>query len=120
MSGRPLYTQAVERMTASSRAALARAGWQVDDVDWFVGHQANARIVAAVAEELALPGERVAVNIDKVGNTLSASIPLLLTEYAARGDLRPGDRVLLAAFGAGLSWGATTLVWPKIAADSFH
>ncbi|HEX6351905.1 beta-ketoacyl-ACP synthase III [Actinophytocola sp.] len=120
MSGRPLYTQAVERMTASSRIALARAGWQVGDVAWFVGHQANARIVAAVAEELELPGERVAVNIDKVGNTLSASIPLLLTEYAARGDLRPGDRVLLAAFGAGLSWGATTLVWPKIVADSFR
>jgi 3-oxoacyl-[acyl-carrier-protein] synthase-3 len=120
MSGRPLYTQAVERMTQSSRTALARAGWQVSDVDWFVGHQANARIVAAVAEELELPAERVAGNIDKVGNTLAASIPLLLTDYVARGVLRTGDRVLLAAFGAGLSWGATTLVWPKLTVDSFQ
>jgi 3-oxoacyl-[acyl-carrier-protein] synthase III len=120
MSGRALYTQAVERMTQSSRTALAQAGWQVDDVDWFVGHQANARIVAAVAEELDLPAERVATNIDKVGNTLAASIPLLLTDYVAQGALRPGDRVLLAAFGAGLSWGATTIVWPKLAVDAFR
>lgn len=120
MSGRPLYTQAVTRMAASSRVALELAGWRVEHVDWFVGHQANARIVAAVAEELDLPAERVAGNIDRVGNTLAASIPLLLTDYAARGDLCAGDRVLLAAFGAGLSWGATTLVWPKLTVDACH
>ncbi|OKK14738.1 3-oxoacyl-ACP synthase [Streptomyces sp. CB00455] len=117
MDGRPLYTQAVERMTQSAQAVLKRTDWSVADVDWFVGHQANIRIVRAVAEELALPEERVAVNIDRVGNTLSASVPLLLNDYAARGDLKPGQRVLLCAFGAGLSWGSTVLVWPDIHAE---
>ncbi len=117
MEGRALYTQAVERMTQSARSALKRADWSVGDVDWFVGHQANIRIVAAVAEELELPDERVAVNIDRVGNTLSASVPLLLNDYAARGDLKAGQRVLLSAFGAGLSWGSTVLVWPDVRAE---
>ncbi|MFC8360785.1 beta-ketoacyl-ACP synthase III [Streptomyces griseorubiginosus] len=117
MEGRPLYTQAVERMTQSARAALKRTDWSAADVDWFVGHQANIRIVRAVAEELELPGERVAVNIDRVGNTLAASVPLLLNDYAARGELKAGQRVLLCAFGAGLSWGSTTLVWPEIQAE---
>ncbi|QES51811.1 3-oxoacyl-ACP synthase [Streptomyces venezuelae] len=117
MEGRALYTQAVERMTQSAQTVLKRADWSVADVDWFVGHQANIRIVAAVAEELEVPEERVAVNIDRVGNTLSASVPLLLNDYAARGDLKAGQRVLLSAFGAGLSWGSTVLVWPEISAE---
>ncbi|MER5933613.1 beta-ketoacyl-ACP synthase III [Streptomyces sp. NPDC002054] len=117
MEGRALYTQAVERMTQSAQTALKRADWAVGDVDWFVGHQANIRIVAAVAEELEVPEEKVAVNIDRVGNTLSASVPLLLNDYAARGDLKAGQRVLLSAFGAGLSWGSTVLVWPDIPAE---
>ncbi|MFF8934594.1 beta-ketoacyl-ACP synthase III [Streptomyces paradoxus] len=117
MEGRPLYTQAVERMTQSAQTVLKRAEWQVADVDWFAGHQANLRIVRAVAEELELSDERVAVNIDRVGNTLAASVPLLLNDYAARGALQPGQRVLLSAFGAGLSWGSTVLVWPDIQAE---
>lgn len=117
MEGRPLYQQAVDRMTRSALTALGRTGWPVEGVDWFVGHQANVRIVRAVAEELELPSERVAVNIDRVGNTLSASIPLLLNDIAASGDLKPGNRVLLSAFGAGLSWGSTSLVWPDITAE---
>jgi 3-oxoacyl-[acyl-carrier-protein] synthase-3 len=120
MEGRPLYTQAVERMSASARAVLGRVGWTVGDVDWFIGHQANVRIVQAVAEELEIPGERVAVNIDRVGNTLAASIPLLLNDTAARGALKPGDRVLLSAFGAGLSWGSTPLVWPDIPIEAVN
>ncbi|MBQ0986521.1 ketoacyl-ACP synthase III [Streptomyces sp. F63] len=117
MEGRPLYTQAVERMTQSARAVLKRADRSVADLDWLAGHQANLRILQAVAEELELPEERVAVNIDRVGNTLSASVPLLLNDYAARGELRAGQRVLLSAFGAGLSWGSTVLVWPGIPAE---
>ncbi|MGW7263338.1 beta-ketoacyl-ACP synthase III [Streptomyces sp. NPDC054842] len=120
MEGRPLYTQAVERMTQSAKAVLKRTDWSVADVDWFVGHQANVRIVRAVAEELEVPMERVAVNIDRVGNTLSASVPLLLNDIAAAGGLKAGDRVLLSAFGAGLSWGSTVLVWPDIPAEHVH
>lgn len=114
MNGRPLFAQAVERMTVSAQTALARAGWEIRDVDWLMAHQANVRIIRAVAEELMLPEARIAVNIDLVGNTLAASIPLLLDEYAQRGELKSGDRVLLSAFGAGLSWGSTTLIWPAI------
>ncbi|MER6138788.1 beta-ketoacyl-ACP synthase III [Streptomyces sparsogenes] len=117
MEGRPLYTQAVARMTQSAQTVLKRVDWSVADVDWFVGHQANIRIVRAVAEELELPEERVAVNIDRVGNALAASVPLLLNDYAARGRLAPGQRVLLSAFGAGLSWGSTTLLWPDVEAE---
>ncbi|MCY0953091.1 beta-ketoacyl-ACP synthase III [Streptomyces sp. H27-S2] len=120
MEGRPLYTQAVERMTQSAQAVLKRTDWSVADIDWFVGHQANVRIVRAVAEELEVPEERVAVNIDRVGNTLSASVPLLLNDIAAAGALKPGDRVLLSAFGAGLSWGSTALVWPDIRAEHLN
>jgi 3-oxoacyl-[acyl-carrier-protein] synthase-3 len=118
MEGRPLYQQAVNRMTQSSRAVLDRAGWSVEQVDLFVGHQANSRIVRAVAEELEVPLERVAENIATVGNTLTASIPLLLNDVAEQGALKPGDRVLLSAFGAGLSWGSTVLTWPQLAVES--
>lgn len=114
MEGRALYQHAVERMTMSAQAVLKRAGWSVADVDLFAGHQANARIVAAVAAELEFAKERVAVNIGYVGNTLSASIPLLLADTAGSGALKPGDRVLLCAFGAGLSWGSAVLTWPDI------
>ncbi|MGW1544712.1 beta-ketoacyl-ACP synthase III [Streptomyces sp. NPDC002309] len=120
MLGRPLYTQAVERMTGSAAAALGKAGWGVGDVDWFVGHQANVRILRAVAEELGLPEERMAVNIDRVGNTLAASIPLLLNDLASDGTLRPGARVLMSAFGAGLSWGSTVLEWPDLSVESLR
>ncbi|MER5276908.1 beta-ketoacyl-ACP synthase III [Streptomyces sp. NPDC002809] len=117
MEGRPLFQQAVERMAESSRGVLARKGWSVTDIDWFVGHQANVRIVNAVADELELERNRVAVNIDRVGNTLSASVPLLLNDIAHSGALRPGHRVLLSAFGAGLSWGSTVLTWPDITVE---
>lgn len=120
MEGRPLYVQAVDRMTRSSRAVLERADWTVDDVDLFVGHQANVRIIRAVAEELEITEEKVAVNIDRVGNTLAASIPLLLADSVENGALKPGARVLLSAFGAGLSWGSTVLTWPDIPVESVN
>lgn len=114
MDGRLIYFHAIARMTRSARAVLDRCGWSVSDVDWFIGHQANARIVRAVAEELVIPDHRVAQNIERVGNTLAASIPLLLNEVAARGQLVAGQRVLLSAFGAGLSWGTAAVTWPNI------
>lgn len=115
MDGRRVFIEAVKRMTQSSRTALKQAGWTHDEVDWFVGHQANLRILRAVAEELALPEQKLATNIDRVGNTLTASVGLLLCDYASRGELVPGQRVLMSAFGAGLSWGSTTFSWPAIA-----
>ncbi|MGV9297543.1 beta-ketoacyl-ACP synthase III [Amycolatopsis sp. NPDC003676] len=116
MKGGEVYRHAVERMTAAADTALRHRGWTAADVDRFVPHQANARISAAVGARLGIGAERHLANIAEVGNTAAASIPLLLTESAAAGDLRPGHRVLLTAFGGGLAWGATTLVWPDITA----
>lgn len=114
MHGRETYRHAVERMSEVSREALARAGWKPSDVDRLAAHQANARILNAVAEELEIPEERRLANIDRVGNTAAASIPLLLAQSAAEGQLTEGMQVLLAAFGGGLAWGAATARWPRL------
>lgn len=113
MDGKEVYRHAVTRMTASSQHALQRAGWTVDDVDRFVGHQANIRILEAVASRLGLPPERQHMNIDRYGNTSAASIPLALADA----QLAPGDRVLLSAFGAGFTWGSVTLTWPDLTVE---
>ncbi|MCX2731725.1 ketoacyl-ACP synthase III [Saccharopolyspora sp. NFXS83] len=118
MAGRAIFQHALARMTASANTVLDRAGWAVADVDRFVGHQANIRILTSVAQRLGIAQDRVPANIDRVGNTLAASIPLVLAESCANGDLRPGDRVLMTAFGAGLSWGSTVLVWPDVVTTS--
>ncbi|MGW7049447.1 beta-ketoacyl-ACP synthase III [Streptomyces avermitilis] len=114
MLGRDTYRHAVERMTGASQQAAELAGWRIDDVDRFAAHQANARILDSVAERLGVPAERQLTNIARVGNTGAASIPLLLAQAAADGRLGAGHRVLLTAFGGGLSWGAGTLVWPEV------
>ncbi|MDP8969955.1 MAG: ketoacyl-ACP synthase III [Actinomycetota bacterium] len=111
MDGKETYRQAVRRMSESSRRVLARAGLGVDEVDRLVGHQANARILDAVADRLGIPPERRVVNVERYGNTSAASIPLALADAG----LQPGQRVLLTAFGAGLSWGSTLLTWPELA-----
>ncbi|MFZ4236744.1 beta-ketoacyl-ACP synthase III [Streptomyces murinus] len=114
MLGRETYRHAVERMTSASTEAVERAGWRLDDVDRFAAHQANARILEAVSDRLDIPEERRLSNIARVGNTGAASIPLLLAEATADGRLTAGNRVLLTAFGGGLSWGAATVVWPEL------
>ena len=114
MQGGQTYRHAVERMTQSAGAALRDASWEPADVERFVAHQANARITEAVGTRLGLPPDRCLSNIDRVGNTAAASIPLLLAESTASGSLQAGHRTLLAAFGGGLTWGATTLVWPDV------
>ncbi|MFG1639092.1 beta-ketoacyl-ACP synthase III [Amycolatopsis sp. NPDC049252] len=114
MQGKTVFTNAVRRMASSSRSALARTGWGPGDVDWLVGHQANVRILRAVADELGLPEERAFVNLAKYGNTAAASIPLALDDAASAGLITAGDRVLLTAFGGGASWGAVTLEWPDL------
>ena len=114
MRGREVYKLAIERMSEAAEAATAAAGWRLDEVDWLVAHQANARIVSAVAAELGIPPDRRAQNIQDVGNTAGASIPILLAQAAAGGSLVLDNRVLLTAFGGGLTWGAATVVWPDL------
>lgn len=110
MDGRDVYRHAVRRMTDSSQRLLEAAGLKIDDVDRFVAHQANLRILMAVADRLGIPEERRVSNVDRYGNTSAASIPLALADAA----LRPGERVLLTAFGSGYTWGSTLLTWPDL------
>ena len=114
MQGKAVYVNAVLRMRESSMTALQRAGWSAGSVDWLVGHQANVRILRSVAEHLGIPAEKAFVNLDRYGNTSAASIPLAREEGAVTGVLRPGHRVLLTAFGGGVTWGALTLEWPDV------
>ncbi|MGW4912357.1 beta-ketoacyl-ACP synthase III [Streptomyces sp. NPDC004270] len=114
MRGKEVYRHAVTRMAASARSTLDRAGWKTDDVDHFVPHQANLRILHSVADDLDLPRERCVANVDSVGNTGAASIPLALADAAARRRIRTGDRLLLTAFGGGLTWGSCLLTWPSL------
>ncbi|MER7725107.1 beta-ketoacyl-ACP synthase III [Streptomyces sp. NPDC096323] len=112
MRGSEVFKNAVLRMTESSHTVLARTGWSTDEVDLLVGHQANVRILQAVADQLGVVRERAYVNIAHTGNTAAASIPLALDDAVREGRLNPGDKVLLTAFGAGTTWGALTLTWP--------
>ncbi|WP_159944512.1 MULTISPECIES: beta-ketoacyl-ACP synthase III [unclassified Nocardiopsis] len=114
MEGQSVFAHAVRRMADTSRRALSTTGWGVGEVDRFVGHQANRRILQAVAEQLGIDPDRAVSNIERVGNTAAASIPLALADSAASGLLGQGDRVLLAAFGGGATWGAATLTWPGL------
>ncbi|MFJ7085943.1 beta-ketoacyl-ACP synthase III [Streptomyces griseus] len=114
MRGKEVFRHAVQRMTSSSRQAARAAGWEPESVDRFAAHQANARILTAVSERLGLADEQLLTNIEEVGNIGAASLPVLLDRSAEGGELKPGHRLLLTAFGGGLTWGATTLVWPRL------
>ncbi|KOX12423.1 beta-ketoacyl-ACP synthase III [Nocardiopsis sp. NRRL B-16309] len=114
MRGQEVFRHAVLRMAASSRSVLAEAGWDVADLDRVVSHQANQRIINQLADDLGVPRDRAVSNIERVGNTGAASIPVALADAVDRGGLDEGDRVLLTAFGGGLSWGSTLLRWPPL------
>ncbi len=118
MQGRPVYRHAVRRMTTSSRAVLQATGWRADEVDRLVAHQANQRILDAVGAELGLATDAVVTNVERVGNTVAASIPLALADAATAGTLQAGHRVVLTAFGGGATWGSAALVWPSVVAQS--
>jgi 3-oxoacyl-[acyl-carrier-protein] synthase-3 len=111
MKGQDVYKNACDRMTEAALAVLG--GQPVSSVDLFVAHQANARIVSAVADRLKLTQEQAVCNIAQYGNTSAASIPIALCELEEEGRLKDGMRVLLAAFGAGFSWGAGLVDWGR-------
>jgi 3-oxoacyl-[acyl-carrier-protein] synthase III len=111
MEGHETFLQAVHRLSTATTEVLDLAGLGLEDVDLFVYHQANSRILAAVGERLELSDERVFDCIADLGNTSAASVPLALAAAARSGALQPGARVVLGAIGAGLSWGATVLTW---------
>jgi 3-oxoacyl-[acyl-carrier-protein] synthase III len=111
MNGREIFKHAVRGMCESSEQAIAEAGVTLESIRLVVPHQANLRIIEAVAKRLSLPMERVFVNLDRYGNTSAASVPIALYEAAQQGRIAPGDLVLLTAFGGGLTWGSCVLRW---------
>jgi 3-oxoacyl-[acyl-carrier-protein] synthase-3 len=114
MRGREVYRHAVHGMTASADAVLKRVGWPAERLDGFIGHQANQRILDAVADRLGVPPGSRFGNIREVGNTAAASIPLALADAVARRAAPIGGRTLLTAFGGGLTWGSIALTWPDV------
>jgi 3-oxoacyl-[acyl-carrier-protein] synthase-3 len=110
-NGREVFKRAVTEMAAACREVLEKNGHTPDDVDLLIPHQANARIMKAVAERLHIPLERAVVDVAEVGNTSAASIPVALDRAWRAGRIREGDLVLFASFGAGLTWGATAVRW---------
>jgi 3-oxoacyl-[acyl-carrier-protein] synthase-3 len=111
MQGKKLFPFAVRSMSDSTRRCAEASGWSADEIDLFIPHQANLRIIEGVRERLGVAEDKVYVNIDRYGNTSSASIPIALDECVRSGRLKPGDKLAMAAFGGGATWGATAMTW---------
>jgi 3-oxoacyl-[acyl-carrier-protein] synthase III len=111
MAGREVFKHAVRSMAEAADQALMRAGLTGADIDLMIPHQANMRIIDATARYAGIPMDRVFVNVDRYGNMSSATIPVALDEAVEQGRLKAGDNVLLVAFGAGFTWGATVMKW---------
>ena len=109
MNGKEVFKIAVRSMEEISREALAEAGIGIEQVSLVIPHQANKRIIVALAERLGVPMEKIMVNLDRYGNTSAASVPVALDEARRQGRIKPGDIVLLNAFGAGFAWGAAVV-----------
>ncbi len=111
MAGREVFKAAVLAMAEACDEALERAGVSAGEIDLLIPHQANIRIIEATAKHAGLPMEKVMVNVDRFGNTSSASIPLALDQAITEGRVKPGSLLLLVAFGAGFTWGSTVVRW---------
>jgi len=111
MEGRAVFKHAVAMISDVIEEAFAATGYTAEDIDWFVPHQANKRIIDASAVKLGIAPEKVVITVDKHGNTSAASIPLALSVAVADGRIKKGDLILLEAMGGGFTWGATLLRW---------
>jgi 3-oxoacyl-[acyl-carrier-protein] synthase-3 len=111
MNGLATWKQAVTHLPGTIRQACAVAGWEPNDVDLIVFHQANLQIISYVMRKMRIPMERTYTNVQEIGNAGAASIPIALADAVAAGRVSPGDRVVLAGVGAGFSFGATCLIW---------
>ncbi len=119
MLGSDVYKYATRQMGESALAALGKAGLTVDDIDQFVFHQANLRIINSVQKQFGIPDSKTYVNIEKYGNTSAASVPMALAEAVASGRIKQGDRVLMVAFGAGYTAGGAVVEWTADPARAF-
>ena len=111
MDGQEVFKFAVKKVPEIVNEILEETGTAREEVQHYVLHQANIRILESASRRLKVPMEKIPVNIDRYGNTSAASIPILLEEMKRDGRLKPGDKLILAGFGAGLTWGAALLTW---------
>jgi 3-oxoacyl-[acyl-carrier-protein] synthase-3 len=111
MKGQDIFKVAVKNLLSASRNALERAGMTKGDIDWVCAHQANKRILDSTLERLEIPASKCWMNLEKYGNTSSASLPMTLDEANRAGWLKPGDTILTTAIGAGMAWGAGLIRW---------
>jgi 3-oxoacyl-[acyl-carrier-protein] synthase III len=111
MNGREVFKFATRILVQSAENVLSRAGFTIDDVDLYIPHQANVRIIDHATKKLGIPSDRVVINVDRYGNTSSGSIPLALADAQRDGRLQPGKLVLMTGMGAGLTWGSALMRW---------
>jgi len=111
MNGREVFKFATRVLVSSAQELLVKCGLTIDDVDLYVPHQANVRIIDHAVRHLGIPKDRVVVNVDRYGNTSSGSIPLALAEAIETGRVEEGDLILMTGMGAGLTWGSALLTW---------
>jgi 3-oxoacyl-[acyl-carrier-protein] synthase-3 len=111
MNGREVFRFATRVMADAARVVVEKAGWRMEDVRLIVPHQANSRIIQMAVRRLKVPEDRVFMNLDRYGNTSSASVPIALCEALAEGRIEPGDQIVLVGFGAGLTWAAAAIEW---------
>jgi 3-oxoacyl-[acyl-carrier-protein] synthase-3 len=111
MAGKEVYRYATRQLAETTQAAVSSAGLRMTDIDLFLYHQANLRILETVRDLLGIPADKVYVNLDRYGNTSAASVPMALAEAVAAGRVNVGDRILMGAFGAGYTAGAAVLEW---------
>ena len=113
MNGPAVFRFATRILGKAAKESAKAAGLEMDDIELFIPHQANLRIIKSAAKQLKLPMDKVFVNLEKYGNTSSASVPLAFCEAIEEGRISPGDHVVMVAFGAGLTWGAATIQWAR-------
>lgn len=113
MAGREVFKYAVNNMVRAAKDALDRSGLTPRDVDWIIPHQANLRIIDAIADRLGEPREKLVINLDRYGNTSAATIIVALDELARSGKLKKGHKILMVAFGGGFTWAATVVEWDR-------
>ena len=111
MTGKEVYKQAVTAMLSAAQKALDQAGLSIEDISCVIPHQANLRIIEAIADRLKIPVERFYVNLDKYGNTSAAAVAIALDEANRSGRIKPGDFILMVVFGGGLTWASTVIEW---------
>ena len=111
MNGQEVFRFAVKKVPESIGELLEKSNTLIEEIDWYILHQANERIISSVSKRLGVPMEKFPINLEQYGNTSAASVPILLDEMNRKGMLKKGDKIVISGFGAGLTWGTSLLIW---------